>query len=697
MTERGHDGHDPGVTEGDITPQPGVELAAWQLAACDAWARGDESGAHRGTIEVFTGGGKSLIALECLRRASTLAPDLRAMIVVPTLALARQWRSVVLARTTLTEDQIGALDGERKDDLADKTLLIAVLNSAAEHLPDMAAPIGEPLMLIVDECHRAGAPVFSRVLHTKADFRLGLSATAEREDVDEDGIPIEYEDHVLGQQLGRIVYKFDLRAAREVGWLPEFSVHHHGVTLTDPERRKYEELTRRIDDLADRLQDLGVDGGGARSASTRPGEVGTVARAYVGAVSLRKDLLYRATERSRVTRSIVTDLDTRALQPRILLFHERVDEAIALHGLLSSAGLRGDVGLEHSRLPEKQRRASLDRFAAGSAPILVSVKALVEGIDVPDADVGISVASSASVRQRVQALGRVLRRRFDGTTKNAEMHVLYVSDTVDEAIYAKEDWSDLTGAETNRYFLWAIDSDSPTVAPGPPRTPKPTEEQFWEQLGRRTPDAPVEWTPDWPSQEWRLDGRGSITDLTGRLVNNPQHAPDAVRQIKPGGGRFRVSHRHRLIVVPERSSDTVRLWLVGQLSEPFALAQSTTDDASQTRPQMATPSQPGAPYEGRTDRELGTYRVRQKSGGLIERRTARGSEFAGTRDDEGPSTLVSNARVLLAAWRQTGESGLTFHVNANGDAFYTSEGEVRFLARVPDGFAWPSSETEAPT
>lgn len=713
-TQDGTDQHLGSAGESDTSRT----LEEWQLAACDAWERGDSAGPHRGTLEIFTGGGKSLIALECLRRAERLSPGLRCAIVVPTLALARQWRAVIEANTALLPADIGSLDGDHKDELQDHQILVAVLNSAAEHLPSLARQVKAPLMLIIDECHRAGAPGFSRVLHTGAQYRLGLSATAERDDVDDDGIPIAYDQHVLGQLLGDIVYSFDLRDARRIGWLPDFTVHHHAVTLTDAERRTYEDLTRRVDDLLDRLQQAGVESSRARTIAGQPGEVGSVAKAYVGAVSLRKDLLYRATERARVVTTIMRTLADRSPRPRVLLFHERISEAAKLHDALTAADLGLGVGLEHSRMPESVRRRSLDDFATGRTPVLVSVKALVEGIDVPDADIGFSVASSASVRQRVQSLGRVLRRRFDGSQKSAEMHLLYVHDSVDEAIYGKQDWSDLTGAASNRYYRWPLDVSEPVIMDGPPREPRPTEEQILAGLplnGKGLTQA-VEWAADWPVPEWRLDSRGTLTDLGGRPVTNPQGVAEAVRAIKPSGGRFRVS-RSGSVVVPDLSGPTPRAWLVKRLDEPFQFASDAPPELEVSpvpddeRPLLEAPAatgaiQPGAKeptatdlstdpapgdlYQGPTDRALGSYRIRQKAGGVIERRVPGGSQFAGSRDGEGMHELVSNAIRVLDAWRATGETGLTFHVNQQGDAYYVSGGQPRFLANVQAGFAWPS-------
>ncbi|WP_426509467.1 DEAD/DEAH box helicase [Dactylosporangium sp. McL0621] len=682
------DGRADGLADRLADPRH-VELASWQIEAVNTWvgAHRHES-SYRGTLEIFTGGGKSLIALECIRRAALVDPNLRVAIVVPTLALARQWRDVVLRHTGLDPQDVGRLDGDHKDDLRSKTFLISVLNTGAERLPELATAAGAPVMLIVDECHRAGAPRFRRVLDTTGRFRLGLSATAERDDVDEDGLPIQYDDHVLGEKLGPLVYRFDLRAAREVGWLPDYTVHHHAVELTPEERRRYEQLTRRIDDLADRLDDLGVPSSLTRQATGRHGDVGALARTYVGMVAQRKDLLYRATERAQVVTKVLSGLAQRAEPPRALLFHERIDEAVELHRRLTEAGLGFPVGLEHSGMPEANRREALARFAHGATPVLVSVKSLIEGIDVPDADVGISVASSSSVRQRVQALGRVLRRRFDGGTKNAEMHIVYVHATVDEAIYAKENWSDLTGEAVNRYRLWRAGATEPEDREGPPRTPRPTEDQFWDSLGRSVPPEPVPWTPDLPPSEWRLDSRGSVTTVTGELVTNPQDIAQRVGLIKDGGGRFRVSSRHRLVVVPDVGGGNLRAWLVGKLDEPF----KPMTEAEVKTPPVAPADEPeaGAPYHGPNDRQGGSYHVRQKSGGVIERRVAGSREWAAVEPSDGSADLVDNAVRLLSAWRRTGESGLQFHVNQAGDAYYASRGQLCFLARVPGGFAWPS-------
>ena len=295
--------------------------------------------------------------------------------------------------------------------------IVAVINTASTKLPPMANE-AQPLMLIVDECHRAGAPKYRKVLNTRAKYRLGLSATPDREELDEDGEPLSYDEQAVGLSLGGVVYRFSLKDARAVGWLPEFTLHHHGIELTAEERRDYETISRRVDDAADSLRAHGVEPGRARSMAGRGDEAGDAARLWVQLTAQRKDLLYRAKERQRVVELITRRVFDQESPPRVILFHERVQEAVELHSALVEHLPDVRVELEHSKLSDRRRKAALEAFATGEAPVLVSVKSLIEGIDVPQADTGISVASTSAVRQRVQALGRVLRRAVTESGEN---------------------------------------------------------------------------------------------------------------------------------------------------------------------------------------------------------------------------------------------------------------------------------------
>jgi superfamily II DNA or RNA helicase len=661
----------------------GFELADWQQRAVESWVTGDGE-PYRGTLEIFTGGGKTLMALTCMALAAAATEDLRFAVVVPTAALARQWIDSIVNHSNLSEADVGLLGAGGKRDLSEVRVLVCVLNTAAKQLPTMAES-NQPLMLVVDECHRAGAPSFSKVLDTEATFRLGLSATPGREEWDEGGELLSFDDQVVGRRLGQIVYQFNLKDARQIGWLPTFTINHHGLGLFPEERREYDAVSRMIDDLAERLQAVGVESHRAREMSQVEGDLGDLARSYVGATARRKDLLYRAEERSRVASRLVVD-SLNAGKRRVLLFHERVAEANTLYDLLTEQVDASVLALEHSQLPEGQRRAALQRFRSGDARVLVSVRSLIEGIDVPDADVGISVASNASVRQRIQAMGRVLRRTFgDGPAKEADMHLLYVADSVDEFIYAKEDWADLTGEGNNSWWLWPLDPElPPEPQDGPPQTPRPTEDQEWERLGGAVPDEPVLWLGVLPSQEYSVNTLGTLRNASGTMLANPQGVIELIQQVRgSAGGRFWVTPKYHLVIMFLDEGGHTNPYVVGRLNEPFA----ALPEGSATDVDVAA-LQPGDPYPGPADNEGGSYQIRSKQGGRIERKLGGRTQFAIASAGHEP-TLEENAQRVLRSWRKITSRGLDFSVNGLGHAWFEAASERRFLASVPEGFSWP--------
>ncbi|MSO38453.1 MAG: DEAD/DEAH box helicase [Acidimicrobiia bacterium] len=669
----------------------GFDLAPWQLEAVEVWSAGRGGEQFKGTLEVFTGGGKTLIALRCIQVASELSPDLRVAIVVPTKALAQQWSDVVGKHTGIPPDQIGLLGAGGKSTLSRCRVLVTVLNTAAKRLPEMSHG-NQPLMLVVDECHRAGAPSFSRVLNTQAEYRLGLSATPEREELDDDGEPLLFDEQLVGRKLGPVLFRFSLKDARAHGWLPEYVLNHHGLGLEDDEKRRYETISRRVDDLGDELRDLGGDTSRAYVLQRRKDDVGSAAKSYIAATAKRKDLLYRARQRNRIAARLVAEsfLDR---PRRVLLFHERVDEAVALYEEIKTMPALKNVGirLEHSRLPVRERGEALAAFRTGEASVLVSVKSLIEGIDVPEADVGISVASNSSVRQRVQSLGRVLRRQFDpdAEVKRAEMHLLYMADTVDDLIYGKEDWGDLTGEGANRYLRWSLDPEvGPDLQPGPPRSPRPTEEQEWQRFGLRPPATPEKWLGVLVGQEYSIDTMETVTNSSGVIIANPQGSAAMVTAVRGRpGGRFRVTPIYHMVLVMRDAADGIEAMVAGALGDPFV---AIADDSPTAEPGDLNLLRPGDRYAGSSDKRGGTYQLRQKNGGVIERKGPnRTSEWAFT-EGAGHSDLEENATRVLEAWRSTFDRGITFYVNERGDAWYTDGGVRLFLAHVPGGFAWPT-------
>jgi len=670
----------------------GFRLHDWQREAVEQWQRGDEV-PYRGTLEIFTGGGKTLIALACAAEAAKVSEDFKLIIIVPTIALADQWAEAIARYTNVERSRLlRVAESRATGDLGSAHALVVVINTAAKLYRKLN--LSPDTMLIVDECHRAGAPTFRSALNIQARFRLGLSATPEREEVDEEGEPLRFDEQIVAKRLGRVVFSFNLADARRAGWLPEYRIVHHGLSLTPHEQLEYDRRSRRVDDLADRLRQLGVEPSRARTLQARKGEVGEAARAYLAAIGSRKDLLYRANERTRIARGIVMNALSNAMN-RVIVFNERITGATKLFESIEASVPNGSIALEHSRLAAAERRAALDGFRDGSVRVLVSAKSLIEGIDVPAANVGVSVASTGSVRQRIQALGRVLRRYGPEslTEKKAEMHLLYISDTVDETIYEKEDWSDLTGESLNEFLRWPLDpNEPPERVQGPPRVPKPTEEQEYDRLRRLDHPFPSVWTGAIHGQEYHVDTWGNVANAFGTGISNAQGVGDMLRSVRGRpGGKFFVTPRHRVVIVSQRSADTTKWYAAGLLQEAFIARR---DEPSASQEVAPSSLRAGAPYSGPQNADHGQFNIRSRSGGSIELQVRRGvSEFALTDVQDG-GAQTENAVNLLDAWREHIGQGISFSINDRWDAWYRIGGVPRFLAHVPGGFRWPQRGPE---
>lgn len=113
---------------------------------------------------------------------------------------------------------------------------------------------------------------------------------------------------------------------------------------------------------------------------------------------------------------------------KIIIFTERIETTELIGSKLINRA-KGGVGLYHSGMGESGRTSALRRFEDGEIHVLVSCKALDEGFNVPEADVGIIVSSTNSDRQRIQRLGRILRKKGGGESR---LYYLHIEDSTEE-------------------------------------------------------------------------------------------------------------------------------------------------------------------------------------------------------------------------------------------------------------------------
>lgn len=525
-----------------------ISLYTWQQECLSKWL---EQG--RGTVKVATGGGKTLFALAAAQALQNeREPDLRLVIVVPTIPLMHQWRDELL-RGNIPASAIGMMGGGQvTPPLSELRILICVLNSARDRLAGLTGNAGWSMhmMLVVDECHRAGANQARRIFDAKPRYTLGLSATPEQNDDADLPSDAAYSEGVIGQALGPIIYDFTLQQSLAAGLLTRFEVWHVGLSLAPQEASEHARLSREITELRKPLQRRHRESRTrqgfipwCQTQARRGGPAAHDAERFIGLAGQRKRLLYRASARAEAVLGILseslTDQDGRGI-----VFHEVIAEIERL--FLSALEREIPVVLEHSQLPDSLRADNIEAFRKGIARVIISAKSLVEGFNVPSADLGVIAASSSSVRQRIQSLGRMLRRKPGGRT--ARVYVLYVRDTEDESIYGRADWENVIGAERNRYFVWQPEEggrwpDGLSETGDPPRIYLPPAHEIditTVIAGERYPARPE-------GQDVRVDQDGNLRTEEGLILRVPRPLVDAILG-RAANRRARITPAGHLIV-----------------------------------------------------------------------------------------------------------------------------------------------------
>ncbi len=674
-----------------------VKLYTWQLECIDRWF----AAGRRGTVKVVTGAGKTLLALAIAERLQNRdVHDLRVAVVVPTIVLMSQWYEEILERGNLPGWAVGRLGGGYRDDLSKgQRILITVLASAHKELPRIIenAGVGSDLLLVADECHRFGAEQMSKVFSTRRSFTLGLSATPER-DEDEEILEDEgYEKTPLGRELGGIVYEFRLSDALRLGIVPTFTVHHYGLPLNQAERQRYDQLSRAISDARTELgsqspgrkMDAAFYAWARRLAKRKESKLGPLASRLIGDLSRRKALLNRLESRGWAVENLLQREFKSRSDTRAILFHESIDEVMRLYLRLRKANL--SVIAEHSELPTSIREEGFELFRKGVARIIVSARSLIEGFNVPAADVGIIVASTSSVRQRIQTLGRVLRRHrgTSGEEKTSHVHVLYARNTVEEAIYQKVDWDRMTGLDRNVYYTWTPGEDA-VRQDAPPRKPLPKDVEVDPSSLR-----PGDFYPGrYEGEDLTCDTQRNISNEKGEFARNASDLAKLVLKYKRAAGRFRITPRehHVLVRNPENEEWVTRF--VTRLEKPleFDGLNGHSNPEPDIQKWIETAS-PGDRYPfSHIPVVINNLKFKSKKGGVIAKKIKGGEVFARTDANASVSGKGADARRLIETLQvlaQKGDRISSFLINEKNHALFRRSGQLYYLCALSEGLEFP--------
>jgi superfamily II DNA or RNA helicase len=389
-----------------------INLRCWQLEALTAW----RDARDHGVVAVVTGGGKTWFSLACVIDLLARRPDTAIVIVVPTVALLDQWVVVLSDDLGVPLEDIATFGGGRRRTRY-RLFNVMVINTARKIAPIIGAE--HPTFLIVDECHRAASMHNALSLRGPHVATLGLSATPER---DFDDLFSE----VVIPVLGPVIYRYDYRRALADQVIIPFDLTNVQVPLTFDEQAMYDGFTRRLVPLF-RQRERGdfVDDRLHRVLRDR-------ARVSAGA-EMRIPASIKIIEAHKGTKAIV--------------FHEQIAAADAIVAILLARGHR--AAAYHSGIGSYVRQDNLRMFRRGEIDVLVTCRALDEGINVPDASLAVIVASTASTRQRIQRLGRVLRPAED--KERAQIYTIYASEPEAERLRREEE-----GLEGVNIVAWQV-------------------------------------------------------------------------------------------------------------------------------------------------------------------------------------------------------------------------------------------------
>ncbi|WP_199431377.1 DNA repair helicase XPB [Qaidamihabitans albus] len=355
-----------GYVDGEAHPMALREddwsLRDYQRQAAQAfWAGGS------GVVVLPCGAGKTLVGAAAMAQAQATT-----LILVTNTVAGRQWKRELVARTSLTEEEIGEYSGEKKEirPVTIATYQVITRKSKGEYKHLELFDSRDWGLVVYDEVHLLPAPVFRMTADLQSRRRLGLTATLVREDGREGDV-----FSLIGPKRFDVPWR-DIEAQ---GWIAPAECVEVRVTLTDNERLVY-----------------------ATGESEERYRIASTART-----------------KTSVIKSIV---DKHVGEPTLVIgaYLEQLDE---LGAELNAPVIQGSTR-------NKEREALFDAFRRGEIATLVVSKVANFSIDLPEASVAIQVSGTFGSRQEeAQRLGRLLRPKGDG--RQAHFYSVVSRDTVD--------------------------------------------------------------------------------------------------------------------------------------------------------------------------------------------------------------------------------------------------------------------------
>jgi len=349
------------------------KLRDYQLEALNSWL-----GRRKGIIVLPPGTGKTIIGLHTIKNLGR-----NTLIVVPTVELLRQW----LRELRKYFNNVGCFYGENKD------IGVITVTTYASLIRHKGLLLYFDLV-IFDEIHHLAAPKYSEVLE-KLDGKavLGLTSTPERED----------NRHTLILSRIPVVYRRHFKDLRS--WLSEVEVVPVRVKLDEEEKKALKKIERKIRYVSGLLYSFSEEDEDYRDIIRVLMNLSTIKRIFLSEV------------KSKIEKAV--KLAEKHFSERVLIFTESIKSCELIARKLREESINAQ--------PYHSFHKPLLRLWGRDFNVLVAVRCLDEGLDVPACKIGVLVSSSKSMRQLTQRLGRLLRP-YQNT--KAVLYALYA--TLDE-------------------------------------------------------------------------------------------------------------------------------------------------------------------------------------------------------------------------------------------------------------------------
>lgn len=395
-----------------------ISLYSYQKEAFDKWIKSN----YKMLFEMATGTGKTRTAIACILHALETCEKLMVVISCPQNTLSMQWYNDEClndykGRKIVTDSTNHHWKSDLENTLYDisfGTIPNAIVFACSKTFSskDFISRIESfkgkvNFMLVGDEAHGLGAVKTSKGLLELYKYRVGLSATPSRWFDD-------YGTEMLQQYFGNSVFEFTIYQALHTNregttqpFLTQYKYNPVFVNLTDAEISAYEETTKRI-----------IKSGLFKDKDDQSRE------RYERLLMFRADIYKNATDKYFQLTRIIDEIGKDISDTIIFVTDEQIDGVIEL---LSNKGIScvkytQKLGTRKQRkfggISERER--VIKEFKDKTYQVLVAIKCLDEGIDIPSAKRAIIMASSTNPREFIQRVGRVIR-----TAPNKNMAEIY--------------------------------------------------------------------------------------------------------------------------------------------------------------------------------------------------------------------------------------------------------------------------------